>query len=261
MKTINLLKYSVIAIIIHCSIPLHCSAAYATAPACCFTVISAPMNKQKLLATFIPVFFIGLLLTMVSCSKEMESPRVATVVKRDIVSARSSIVIRNNSASAVRLTVNDVTMAKFVQAGCTDTLEGNPQSAASIVAETVVTDDAGNPAGQQLVFFYRLKFPANRLLLQQEINIPAGIFFVGIINRSTSIANQLEVSEPGNNNGVITNLDILNNEKVTACGYYPSAGLSTSIKVMSTNGAMQHWEFNNIKLPGTLNQAVILTCN
>jgi hypothetical protein len=250
------------AIIISYCTPLHRLLSNQVTTTLLLPIIQS-MNKSidSLQKTGYSLFLIGLLATVVSCSKEVESHANTTLVKRETVSARSSIVIRNNSASAVRLTVNDITRERFVQSGGVDTINGDPQSAATIVAETVVTGDAGNPAGQQLVFFYRLKFPANRQLLTQEINIPAGIFFVGIINRSTSVANQLEVSEPGRNAAVITNLNILNNEKMTACGYYPNTGLNTTVKVMNTNGTQQHWEFNNIKLPGTPNQSVILTCN
>jgi hypothetical protein len=141
-----------------------------------------------------------------------------------------------------------------------DTLYGSPLSPAKVLVETVVTDLDGNPAGQQLVFFYSMTYPNNKESIRKEVNIPASLFFLNVRNLAKFPANGVVVSEPGTNNIVSSLMGAVDCNNDIPCGYYPTSTLVANIKVTNSNDAMQQWNFTGVQLPGTPNQSVTITC-
>lgn len=180
---------------------------------------------------------------------------------RPAAESRGAIFIKNNSPANIRISVNGVSNTHFTASGTVDTVYGSPFTAATVVIETVVTDDQGNPAGQQLVFIYSMKFPESRTGIVKEINIPPTVFFLGVRNQSGVIATQLVVSQPGGNTAVTTRLPIACSQRETPCGYYLSGKMLADVKITADSNATRQWNFNGIVLPGTPNQRVSLTCN
>lgn len=199
---------------------------------------------------------------LISCKKYNDSPfQNGEIPARPVAESGGMILIKNNSPANIRISVNNVTNTHFTASGAVDTVYGSPTAAATVVIETVVTDDEGNPAGQQLVFVYSMKFPESRTSIVKEVNIPPTVFFLGIRNQSGVTANQLVVSQPGSNSTVSTRLPISCSQQETPCGYYLSGKMLADVKVIADSNATRQWNFDGIVLPGTPNQRVSLTCN
>ncbi len=209
---------------------------------------------------FFLVFLVPCLFMLSSCQKEINELPAKLIDAH--LAAKGMIIMQNNSPGQIRVTINRVSEEKYIAPNGMDTLYGDPLTVAKVVVETVVTDINESPAGMQLVFQYALNFPEDKKSTLQAIDIPANFFFVNVINLSSGPATRLAVSEPGI--AGITNCDmlILNNRKAVACGYYVTNSLLADIQVIKDNdGTPYEWDFNNIKLPGTLNQSITVTCN
>jgi hypothetical protein len=203
-----------------------------------------------------------LCICLLSCKKYNEAPyQAGEIPTRPIAESGGMIIVKNNSPADIRISVNNVSNTYFTASGAVDTLYGSPSTAATVVIETVVTDPQGNPAGQQLVFIYSMKFPESRTSIVKEVNIPPTVFFLGIRNQSGVTANQLVVSQPGSNSTVSTRLPISCSQRETPCGYYLSGKMLADVKVIADSSTTRQWNFDGIVLPGTPNQRVSLTCN
>ncbi|MDE3249978.1 MAG: hypothetical protein KGO82_15045, partial [Bacteroidota bacterium] len=133
------------------------------------------------------IFLLVLILCtgLLSCTKYNEAPiQKGEIPARPIAESGGMILVKNNSPADIRISVNNVSNTHFTASGAVDTLYGSPSTAATVVIETVVTDLQGNPAGQQLVFIYSMKFPESRTSIVKEVNIPPTVFFLGIRNQS-----------------------------------------------------------------------------
>ena len=146
----------------------------------------------------------------------------------------------------------------MIAANNADTIKGVPLANASVLVETVVTDVVGNPAGQQLVFQYNVKFPSENQYSKKEINIPPTLFFVNVLNLSAVPATKLVVSAGGLGD-MISYMDIANSKQLVACGYYPASSLLADITVATGNN-IQQWKFTGLTLPGVANQTIAVTC-
>ncbi len=211
-------------------------------------------------------FFLFCLLTVCllpACKKdvaEISDAGNASVIKRPDVARVGGIIIQNNSASPVRLTMNGIAIEKFIAPRSMDTLYGSPLSPAKVLVETVVTDADGNPAGQQLVFFYSLNFPAQKEYLLKPVNIPSNLFFLKVHNPAKLPANGVVVSEPGTNNIVASLMGVVDSNNDIPCGYYPTTTLVANIKLINSNSNAQQWNFTGVQLPGVPNQSITITC-
>jgi hypothetical protein len=218
-----------------------------------------PSFPKALKALHVPAIVIFILLVFASCQKEINDFSVQPT-KID-TTPKAAIIIRNNSPGLIHLTVNGVAVEKNLQSNCSDTLYGTPLSLAKIVVETFTVDINDNPAGEQLVFQYAVNFPKDQKSVVQEVDVPAGFFFVNVINLSNAAASQLAVSEPGVYGVINCAMTISNTRKAIACGYYPTRNLLADIKVFKNTEGVYEWNFMNIQLPGLPNQAITITCN
>jgi hypothetical protein len=215
--------------------------------------------KPALAAAVLPLLFL-----MFSCQKEVSDFSVTTLTKQVVVDTPiAGIKIMNNTPGPIRLTINGVTNDVLLNTLQTDTVFGRPLDTANVLVETVVTDGKGNPVGRQLVYQYALPFPTNKTFGTKSIDIPANIFFVGIINDGPGLATQLMVSGIGNNaSSTSYSFPIVNNHNLVAGGYYPA--YKTGVNIQVGNCAMgdpKEWHFSSIQFADTLNQKVILNCN
>ena len=205
------------------------------------------------------IFFIcsGL---FVACKKNNDlDAGYSAKLNREARSPESGLVIQNNTPSAIRISVNNVTREKLVAANTPDTIKGTPMTGVTLVVETVVTDADGHPAGQQLVYVYAMKFPVENEFSKKEINIPPSLFFVNVLNLSAVPATKLVVSAGGTSD-MVSYMAIGNSKKIIPCGYYPASSLMANITVVADSSNAHQWNFTGVHLPGSANQSVAVTC-
>jgi hypothetical protein len=207
----------------------------------------------------VAIFFICCTL-FVSCKKNNDLNGVDPAkLNREARSPEGGLVIQNNTPASIRVSINNVTREKLVAASTSDTIKGSPMTGANLLVETVVTDADGRPAGQQLVYVYALKFPAENEFSRKEINIPPTLFFVNVLNLSAVPATKLVVSAGGTGD-MISYMAIGNSKKIIPCGYYPTRSLMADITVAAGDDHVQQWSFTGLVLPGVVNQSVAVTC-
>ena len=197
---------------------------------------------------------------LLSCHKNNDlTDAYSSNLKRDPRTPESGLVIQNNTPAAIRISINNVTREKLVAANTSDTIHGAPNTNAGVVIETVVTDENGSPAGQQLVYLYNLKFPGENEFNKKEINIPPSLFFVNVLNLSAVPATRLVVSAGGIGD-MVSYMSISNSRKMIPCGYYPASSLMANITVAADSSSARQWTFTGVHLPGIANQSVAVTC-
>jgi hypothetical protein len=207
---------------------------------------------------------LSLLLLIFSCQKEVNDFSVVTLTKQLIVDTPiAGIKILNNTPGSIRLTINGVTNEGLLNTLQTDIVFGRPLDTVNVLVETVVSDGKGNPVGRQLVYQYAVPFPTNKTFGTKSIDIPANLFFVGIVNNGPGPATQLIVSGIGSNASSTTySFPIINNHTLIAGGYYSTDKTGANIQVGNcAMGDPKEWHFSNIQFADTLNQKVILNCN
>lgn len=197
------------------------------------------MSRLKLLALIcLPLF---------SCKKEE--------IKWPPRAQEGNLIVQNNSPSPIRISINNVTRQKFIAARTKDTIRGAQSTDVALIVETVVIDVNGNPAGQQLVFQYKLKFPAANEYVKKEIDIPTNLFFINAINSSAVHATKMTVTAGGSE--MISTGEIPNGKDPVPCGYYPLNSLLANITFGNSTGNV--WVFTGIPIPGTINQSITVT--
>jgi hypothetical protein len=166
-----------------------------------------------------------------------------------------TIEITNNTPTALRISINGVPGTKALGLRSTMTISGEAGQPANIIVETDAKDALGNPIGLTLTMNELFSYPEAGQTIQQPINIPSDVYFVYATNNASAPIDELVI-----NRGLPTEMssvvNIPNNGRKIACGYYPAPDGFTYIKAIQNKGGANEWNFDDIKLAGQENQTV-----
>jgi hypothetical protein len=198
-------------------------------------------------------------LVLTSCQKDSSlspsTPIDNTGGGTGITKKTGTIELINNTPTALLISINGIQGTKPLGQNSSITISGEAGKPANISIETSAKDEFGAAVGLKLTMNELFTYPEAGQTLQQPINIPADVYFVYATNNSGAPIDSLILNSslPTEMNSAI---NIENNGRKIACGYYPAPDGFTHIKAIQSKGALREWDFDNIKLAGEENQTV-----
>jgi hypothetical protein len=165
----------------------------------------------------------------------------------------STLVYVNSTYTTIQLTANNQT--QNVVAGASVSFIGTPGSTLNGTAVTSGLTSSGTQVGLQMAWTLSNSFPASGSF-STNLNTSADYFFLQVINSSGLQMNKLYVNYALQAQ-TLDNVTIPNDGKTYNIGYYHAYSNSNARAESGTT----YWSWPNLNLPGTVNQATVLTAN